>query len=74
MAPETCGHCIDGWVCEVHPEGLCAEECGAGLPCLNPTCPLSRATETDPKTGLVRPAEADEAWRLPSPVFRRSAG
>jgi hypothetical protein len=74
MAPETCGQCADGWVWELHLDGTCVEECGVAMPCPHPACPLSWATETDPATGLVRPHESDERWRLASPVFRRSAG
>jgi hypothetical protein len=60
MAPETCGQCVDGWVCEIHLEAACVEECGVGMPCQNPACPLSFDTESDPATGLVRPHGSDE--------------
>src|SRR5919106_3027375 len=67
MAVKTCGLCADGWVCELHPEEPwthhvnLAEACGVAMPCSNPTCPLSWATETDPRTGLVRAAETPDA-------------
>lgn len=69
--PETCGICEDGWVCETHGVPDCMEECGGGMACQNPTCPLSWDNEIDPRTGLIRPQEAGEPWRLASPVLRR---
>jgi hypothetical protein len=42
--------CADGWVCEFHPDEpfphmigdvIGDRECGAGMACQNPTCPLS---------------------------------
>ena len=77
MPVKTCGQCADGWVCELHPDEPwphhvdMAAACGIAMPCTNPTCPLSWANETDPRTGLVRVAEAPDApWRLASPVLR----
>jgi hypothetical protein len=59
---------VNSSVCESHPdEPWPHEQCGAGMPCRNPTCPLSFATETDPRTGLIRPVgDPDAVWRLPS--------
>jgi hypothetical protein len=51
MAPET--WCVDGWVCEIHPDESCVDECGVGMPCPNPTCPLPFDTESDPAIDLV---------------------
>lgn len=40
---KTCGHCLEGWVCEDHPDlpvdhdrAACG---GAGMPCEHPDCP-----------------------------------
>jgi hypothetical protein len=77
MAVKSCGCCADGWMCEIHPgepwthHVSMAEECAVAMPCTNPTCPLSWANSTDPRTGLIRPREDPNAsWRLPSPVLR----
>lgn len=59
---------MNGWVCEIH-GGPCFETCGVGMPCPNPACRLSFDTETDLKTGLVRPVGNDEPWRAPALVL-----
>jgi hypothetical protein len=49
----TCGKCLDGWICEEHPDqpwphDSCA---GSGVPCENPACDFSIIA-----TGLVCPS------------------
>jgi hypothetical protein len=49
----TCGKCLDGWICEEHPDKPWPHDgcAGPGVPCDNPFCDFSII-----RTGLVCPA------------------
>ena len=48
----SCGRCLDGWICEDHPDQPWGHGCGgAGMPCENENCAFSVLN-----TGVVCPS------------------